>query len=205
MNLPFQSVDDEPEIIAAKKLLARATGLYSAEGDSFETAQRSRLVLDLEGVKGDLHAGYSRKSGGREPWYARGTEMRNERQLSIVSDAELTEVARRMGLAEINPEWIGANLVLDGVPRLSMLPRGTLLFFRGGVTIKIDGQNAPCRVAGAMVAKHAAMADQEAGALAFAKTAKRLRGLVGWVEKAGVIETGEEVSVRLPEQWIYSA
>ena len=76
----------------------------------------------------DFHAGHTRRSGGREPWYPRGTEMRNERQLSIVAADELAMVAERMAIAEIRPEWIGANLVLEGVPRLSMLPSGTLLF-----------------------------------------------------------------------------
>ena len=47
------------------------------------------------------------------------------------------------------------------------------------------------------------MADHEAGALMFPKAAKRLRGLVAWVEKPGRIARGEAVSVRIPEQWIY--
>jgi hypothetical protein len=49
------------------------------------------------------------------------------------------------------------------------------------------------------------MADVEAGALLFPQTAKRLRGLVSWVEKPGRIVEGEEISVRVPEQWIYAA
>ena len=68
--------------------------------------------------------------------------------MSIVASDELDIVAARMGIAEIKAEWIGANLVLDGVPRLSMLPSGTLLFFEGGVTIKVDAQNGPCRITG---------------------------------------------------------
>ena len=39
--------------------------------------------------------------------------------------------------------------------------------------------------------------------LQFSPAAKRLRGLVAWVEKPGRIEADEEVSVRIPEQWIY--
>ena len=88
----------------------------------------------------------------------RGTEIRNERQLSIVASDELAVVANRMGLAELKPEWIGANLVLEGLPNLSMLPAGTLLFFKGGVTLKVDGQNKPCRYAGRSIAENAAHA-----------------------------------------------
>ena len=84
-----------------------------------------------------------------------------------------------------------------------MLPSGTLLFFKGGVTIKVDGQNKPCRYAGESIAENAGMPDREAGSLLFPKVAKRLRGLVAWVEKPGRIATGEGISVRVPEQWIY--
>lgn len=204
MNIPFERVDEESEIVPAKKLLGKVSGLFVAEGDSFETVETDSLQLGLKGIKGDLHSGFSRKSGGREPWYSRGTKMRNERQLSIISSDELAIVARRMELPGIKPEWIGANMTIDGVPQLSMIPSGTLLFFRGGVTIKVDSQNAPCRVAGASVARNAHMADEAIGALEFPKAAKRLRGLVAWVEKPGVITRGEDVSVRIPEQWIYN-
>ena len=112
-------------------------------------------------------------------------------------------VADRMGIAEISPEWIGANLVLDGIPHLSMLPAGALLFFKNGATVKVDAQNGPCRIAGKQGALRAGLADIEGGALLFPKAAKRLRGLVAWVEKPGRLALGEEVSVRVPEQWIY--
>lgn len=196
-------LDGEPEIVPARKLSARVAGVYVAPFDHFETRATEALALGFEGIDGDFHAGHTRRSGGREPWYPRGTEMRNERQLSIVAPDELAIVASRMGLDEIRPEWIGANLLLEGLPHLSMLPSGTFLFFKGGVTLKIDGQNHPCRLAGRSIAENAGMADHDAGSLLFPKMAKRLRGLVAWVEKPGCIVAGEEISVRVPEQWIY--
>lgn len=202
---PTMRLEGEPEILPGRKLAARAAGVYTAQSDHFVTRAVETLPLSFEGIAGDFHAGHTRRSGGREPWYPRGTEMRNERQLSIVAPDELATIAERMGLAEIRPEWIGANLLLEGVPMLSMLPAGTMLFFKGGVTIKIDGQNAPCRIAGRSIAEHARMADHDAGSLLFPKVARRLRGLVAWVEKPGVVSAGEEVSVRVPEQWIYRA
>jgi hypothetical protein len=202
-NRPEENRPAADEILPARKLAGRVSGLFVALTDHFETVAVETLPLGYEGIAADLHAGLVRKSGAREPWYKRGTEMRNERQLSIVAPDELAVVAGRMGLAEIRPEWIGANMTIDGVPRLSMLPSGTLLFFKGGVTIKVDAQNGPCRFAGRQVAIRAGMADVEAGALEFPKAAKRLRGLVAWVEKPGTIAMGEEVSVRVPEQWIY--
>ncbi|HTV67307.1 MAG TPA: molybdenum cofactor sulfurase [Rhizobiaceae bacterium] len=192
-----------PEILPAKKLLGHVAGTFVAPFDHFETRAVERLELSFEGIAGDFHAGYTRKSGGREPWYGRGTEMRNERQLSIVAPDELAIVAERMSLPEIKPEWIGANLLLSGIPQLSMLPAGTMLFFKGGVTLKIDAQNGPCRIAGRSIAENAKMPDHDAASLLFPKVAKRLRGVVAWVEKPGAVANGEDVSVRVPEQWIY--
>ena len=199
----FARTEDGPQIIPPRKLLGEVAGVYAAPFDHFLTRETDEITLTFEGVEGDFHAGITRRSGGREPWYPRGTEIRNERQISIVAPDELAEIARRMEIREVRPEWVGANLLISGVPRLSMLPSGTLLFFQGGVTIKVDAQNGPCRVAGRAVAENAGMPDHEAGALLFPKAAKRLRGLVGWVEKPGLIKRGEQVSVRIPEQWIY--
>jgi len=193
------------DIVPAKKLLASVDAVLTATGEDFVTEAVEALDLGFDGIPGDFHAGVTRRSGGREPWYPRGTEMRNERQLSIVAADELAEIAVAMGIGRIEPEWIGANLVLGGVPRLSMLPSGTLLFFSGGVTIKVDAQNGPCRLAGRSVARNAGMEDIEAGALLFPKYGRRLRGLVAWVEKPGRIARGEQVSVCIPEQWIYGA
>ncbi len=193
----------QDDIVPGRKLAARAAGVYSATGEGFETRVVDELVLDYAGIRDDFHFGITRRSGGREPWYARGTEMRNARQVSIIAADEMAVVAERMGIAMIEPGWIGANLVIEGVPNLSMLPAGSLLFFKGGATLKVDAQNHPCRFAGRLLAERAGMADPEAGAIAFAKMAKRLRGLVAWVEKPGAVRAGEEISVRVPEQWIY--
>ncbi|MER9349362.1 MOSC domain-containing protein [Mesorhizobium sp. M0227] len=201
----FPEAEKPTEIIPARKLVAKAAALYVAPSDHFQTRPVDELRLGFDGISGDFHAGPTRRSGGREPWYPRGTEMRNERQISIIAADELAIVAERMDLTEIKPEWIGANLVIEGVPNLSMLPAGTLLFFKGGVTIKVDAQNGPCRIAGRSIAENAGMVDVEAGALLFPKMAKRLRGVVAWVEKPGTVKTGEEISVRVPEQWIYKA
>jgi len=195
---------DRIEILPARKLAGRVAGTYIAAGNSFETQARDALDLSFDGIEGDFHSGATRRSGGREPWYARGTEIRNERQISIIAPDEIAVAAERMGLAEILPEWLGANLAIEGVRRLSMIPSGTLMFFEGGATLKVDGQNKPCRIAGRAIAEGAGMADREAGALLFPKSAGRLRGLVAWVEKPGTIRPGEAVSLRLPEQWIYA-
>jgi hypothetical protein len=201
----FPQTEPLPEIVPGRKLSARVAGLYAARRGSFQSQAVEAIEFGFDGIPGDYHGGPTRRSGGREPWYPRGTEMANNRQVSLVAPDELALVAERMGLARIEPEWIGANLLVEGVPQFSMLPSGTLLFFKGGATLKVDGQNHPCRIAGQGIAENVGAADPEGLALSFVKAAKRLRGVVAWVEKPGRVVPGEEISVRLPEQWIYRA
>ena len=185
----------------AIKLKGIVAGLYRTEGKGFVTSPVDGLDLGFDGIPADAHGGPTRKTGGREPWYPRGTEIRNERQLSILSRVELAEVAETLAIPELRPEWIGGNLTLDGIPRLSELPPRTLLFFENGVTIKIDGDNGPCRLSGRSIAKHyPERTDIEFG---FVQAARHKRGLVAWVEKPGRISLGETFEARLPEQWIY--
>jgi len=198
-------VVSEAEIVPPRKLAARVVAVFVASSGTFETRAVDALNLGFEGIEGDFHAGHTRFSGGREPWYRRGTEIRNGRQLSIVAPDELATIAKRMGVVEVRPEWIGANLLVEGVPNLSMLPPGALLFFAGGATLRIDARNGPCRVSGRAIARNADMEDADAGSLLFPKVARRLRGLVAWVEKPGRVLPGEGISVHVPEQWIWRA
>ena len=189
------------DIVPAQKIRGVVVGLFHAPGGTFETQPIDRLALTYEGIPGDRHAGLLRPSGPREPWYPRDTEMRNERQLSILGVEELGEVAADLQLDRLAAEWIGGNIVLSGVPHLSLIPPRTLLMFEGGVTIRIDGDNGPCRKSGASIASHVeGRGDIEFG---FVKAAKRKRGLLGWVERAGTIAMGEAVTLRIWEQWIY--
>lgn len=192
-----------PEIIAGRRIKGRVTAVLQAAGKDFLSVPVEGLALGFDGISGDFHAGQTRQSGGREPWYPRGTEMRNERQLSIVAADELALAAGEMGIDRIEPGWIGANLVLGGIPLLSMLPPRSLMFFEGGVTLKVDGQNAPCRLAGGAIAANFPDRDATSLALSFKDAARRRRGLVAWVEKPGRIANGEAVTVLLPEQWNY--
>lgn len=190
-------------IYAAKRFEASLAGLYASLDGELASQPVESLDLTYEGIAGDRHGGLTRQSGGREPWYPRGTEMRNERQLSLVCADELARAAKAMEIERIAPEWIGANMVLSGIKDLSKLPPRTLLFFEGGATIKIDGQNAPCRFAGDEIAKNYPDHNAKALALAFPKRAAGLRGLVGWVEKPGTVRAGQSVTVQVPEQWIW--
>lgn len=178
-------------------------GVYHTPApEDFQTAALEALTVGFQGIEGDRHAGFTRLSGGREPWYARGTEMCNERQISILSPDELAEVARRMEIPQLKPEWIGGNITVSGIASLSLLPPRTRLVFEGGTVIRVDGDNAPCRFAGAAIAAH--NPGREGLDLLFPQKARRLRGLVGYIEKPGTIRQGEAVEAHIPEQWIYT-
>jgi hypothetical protein len=167
-----------------------------ADGGTFVSRPVEKLTLDFTGVPGDYHASSTRRSTSREPWYPRGTEIRNDRQLTIVSIEELVEVAALMEIAEIAPEWIGANLVFSNIPDLTLLPHGARLMFTGGATLAVEGENAPCRVAGKSIGDH--VPGREGFDLLFPKVGRGKRGLVASVERPGIIRAGETVTVRLP-------
>ena len=192
---------DHVVIHPPRRLTARLVATLSTpQPDEFETEPVETLDLALEGISGDRHAGFTRAAGAREPWHRRGDEIRSGRQLSIVSPEELWEIGHALGLPPLEPGWIGANLMIEGVARLSFLPAGTRLFFPSKACVVVEGQNAPCRHAGRAVGRRTGRPGDE---LSFPKAAKRLRGLVASVERAGPVSAGAAVTIHLPEQWIY--
>jgi hypothetical protein len=193
---------DDLEIAPKFKVEGVVEGVFQTTSpEDFQTVPVEALELTFEGVPGGRHAGFTRKSGGREPWYARGTEMCNERQISLLSVEELGLIAERMELTKLSSEWIGGNITFSGIPNFSKVPPRTRLVFEGGAVIRVDGDNAPCRVAGNAIAAN--NPGREGLDLLFPQKARRLRGLVGYVEVPGVIKAGEKIIAHIPEQWIY--
>ncbi|WP_036221671.1 MOSC domain-containing protein [Maritalea myrionectae] len=188
--------------LPAQKFTAEIADLFLAAGDDFISASVPELELSFEGIVGDHHAGLTRKSGGREPWYKRGTEMRNERQVSLLSVEEVAIIAERLDVEQIDAGRIGANMLVQGLPQFSQVPPRTQIFFPSGAVLRIDGYNAPCKIAGAALqADYEAREDIELG---FVKAAEELRGLVAWVERPGIVRQGDEIKVRVWPQQIYN-
>lgn len=188
------------ERLDAQMVTARLEGVFIARGDQVASTPVERLTLTYAGIPGDRHSGMTRLSGAREPWYARGTPMRNERQLSILSAEELAEVAVAMAIPQLKPEWIGASLLLSALPGLSKLPPRSILMFPSGAAIRIDGDNGPCRDSGRSIVAATGVAEHE---FSFVKAAKGKRGLVGWVEREGEISPGDTIKIRVWAQEIY--
>ena len=139
-------IPEEFRIAPKFKVDGKVEGVYrTVSPDDFQTTAADSLELTFEGVPGDRHAGFIRKSGGREPWYPRGTDMCNERQVSILAVDELSEVAARMEIDDLRSEWIGGNILISAIPNLTRIPPRTRLVFEGGTVVRVDGDNAPCR------------------------------------------------------------
>lgn len=193
----------EPDVIPGQKREGRVLGVYitsDRRSEGFQTAPSARLQLALDGVPGSRHQGWTMLADARVPYLPRGTTMRGTRAVSLVSAEDMREAAHRLNVTDLDPRWIGANIVIEGIERFSFLPRGTRLFFESGAILTIEAQNAPCRFAGAAIARHTSRADIE---LEFPKVAKRLRGVVASVEHPGMVTAAGVVTARIPEQWLY--
>lgn len=171
--------------------------LCAADPDSIVSAPVAQLELDFGGVLGDRHHGLTRPSNTRQlRYYPRGTTIRNRRQLSVVAVDELTEIAEQLGLPYLEPGWLGANLLVDGVPALSALPIGTRLLFAGGAGLVCEGVNQPCRLPAEVIQAQFPWSRAQAG---FVKAAYGRRGIVASVELPAPIASGEAFTVHLPE------
>lgn len=193
-----------PEVRPAMRRqgVANLVAVASGKGKwEFLTTPVERLDLLFEGIAGSRHVGFTRPSDVRAPYVPRNTPIRNTRAVSIVSGEDMSIAAAALDLERIDPCWIGANVVIDGIDRLSFLPRGTHLMFEGGAILIVEDQNHPCRIAGKRIQDHVpGRTDIELG---FPKLAKGRRGLVASVEKPGTIVSGKAVEALIPEQWIY--
>lgn len=177
------------------------SGLYlGLQNNTHITTPQPQVLATFAGFAGDQHAGLTRKADSRTPFYPRGTLIRNERQVTIVSPAELAQSAAAMGIPEIRPEWIGANVLLDGIPHLTLLPPGTRLFFASGAVLLVTGENQPCTIAGRAI-------EEQVGkpglAQLFPKAAIQRRGLTATVEHPGLICAGDAVTVEVYTQTAY--
>jgi hypothetical protein len=92
--------------------------------DRINAQPRERIEFEFAGAPGTHHHGETRKSCSRvKMLYAPGTEIRNTRQLSILTQEELDAIAAGLGLEALNPAWLGASMVLRGIPDFSHVPR----------------------------------------------------------------------------------
>jgi MOSC domain-containing protein YiiM len=156
----------------------------------------TEMPLTFAGFQGEVHAGETRPSCSRvTKQHPKNTTIRNVRQLCVVSAEEMAEVARDMGLAAMDYAWVGASLVLEGIPDLTHLPPSSRLQGPDGVTLVVDMENLPCQEPAVTIDK--ALPGQGKG---FKTAAQGKRGVTAWVEREGTLRLGDEVRLHIPAQ-----
>jgi len=175
---------------------ATVVSVHAGESDQTSMKQPTAIVVELDGVVGDHHRSYTRKTWAGDK-QAKGTIRRNERQWSAMSIQELAEIRAAMDLVEpLTGAALGANICLDGVAELSRLPKGTVLRFPSGAELMVAEYNPPCLGMGTRLARaYKTNSGKPLENTAFSKAAKLTRGLVGVVEVAGIINVGDEVEI----------
>lgn len=190
-----------------KKLTGVLTGIFISSSSSSLVTKRKEIVRVLDnGLEGDKHAGWFRGADARVKHYTKGTKIWNSRQISIVSEEELKEVAEAMKIPQVKPEWLGVNICLKGIPRLSLLPPRTKIFipdYYGGedVGLFVTALNKPCTHPGAVIQDN--YPDVNGLECRFPKAAHNKRGVVAVVERGGRIKEGSTVSIWIPDQSVY--
>ncbi len=153
-------------------------------------------TLTFAGIPGEAHGGLTRPSCSRVvSQHPKGTEIRNTRQLSVVSAEELSEIAADCGLASLNPALVGASLVIKGIPDFTHLPPSSRLQMPDGATLVVDMENRPCHLPAKPInADHPGAGDK------FKAAAKGKRGVTAWVEREGKMRVGDTVTLHVPDQ-----
>ncbi len=178
-----------------RPFFARAQLLLADQPGSFVSRPVDHWEFQWGGIPGDRHFGLTKPAGSREPWYPAGTVIANRRQLTVVGALELAAIADQLGLAACRGEWLGANVVLDGVPAVTDLPAGTRMLWPSGASLAVEGENRPCRHPGQVIAEATGRVELAAR---FVAAARGRRGVICIVEHPGPARSGEMVTVFLP-------
>lgn len=171
-------------------------GLVPDRDAALESDARTALRATFAGPAGEAHGGLTRPSCSRVlDQYPRGTEIRNTRQFTLLSQDELDRIAAAMALERLDPALLGATMVIAGIPDFSHLPPSSRLQGAGGATLVVDMQNRPCTLpARPIETRHPGFGRR------FKPAAAGLRGLTAWVEREGSFTLGEAIRLHIPDQ-----
>lgn len=175
-------------------------GRVSEAGGGLRADALEAVEATLDGFSGEAHGGATRPSCSRvSTQYKRGTVIRNVRQLTILSAEELADIATRMGMDHIDPAWLGASMVVKGIPDFSHVPPSSRLMAESGVGITIDMENRPCIYPGREIEKEAAGFGK-----GFKPAAKGRRGVTAWIEHGGRLAVGDDLVLHVPDQPVWA-
>ena len=156
----------------------------------------NHAFADYDGFEGDYHQGLTRAScvrvTGQHPV---GTEIRNVRQLTILSEEELESIAAEIALDKLDPTLLGASMILRGIPDFSHVPPSSRLQTQEGTTLVVDMQNLPCNLPAREIEK-----ESPGHSKGFKAAARGRRGVCSWVERPGPLRIGDRMRRHVPAQ-----
>ncbi len=163
------------------------------------SSEMGQAEVGYDGLPGESHGGLTRKSCARVlQQYPRGTEIRNVRQITILSEEDMAATARDMGLDRLEPEWVGASLIIKGIPDFTMIPPSSRLISQSGLGLVVDMENAPCTLSARSIEQFA----PGYGKL-YKQAAQNRRGVTAWVERPGPLHIGDVLQLHAPPNRIY--
>lgn len=167
---------------------------------ALESQVLTEMKVSFAGPEGEAHGGLTRPACSRvRAQYPAGTEIRNTRQLSILSAEDLAAIAAEMGLERLDPALVGANMVIEGIPDFSHLPPSSRLQGAGGATVVVDMNNRPCTLPERPIeTRHPGFGK------AFKPAANARRGITAWVEREGSFTVGETIRLHIPDQPVWA-
>lgn len=171
-------------------------GVVPDRAAALQAQQRERLNLSFAGPEGEDHGGLTRPSCSRVlSQYPRDTVIRNTRQLCVMSAEEIAAIAAEMGVGVLDPSYMGASLVIEGVADFTHVPPSSRLQSASGATIVVDMENRPC-----VLPARGIEDDMPGHGAAFKAAAKNRRGVTAWVEREGTLALGEQMRLHIPDQ-----
>ncbi|MEM9580769.1 MAG: MOSC domain-containing protein [Pseudomonadota bacterium] len=173
-------------------------GSVADRDTALTSAPLEKMPLSFAGAEAEDHAGLTRASCVRvKTQYAQGTQIRNTRQLSVVSQEQLDLIAKDMGLSQLSPHLIGASLVISGIPDWTHVPPSARLVDEdpSGPGLVVDMENRPCTLPARYIE-----ADHPGFGKAFKPAAFGRRGVTMWVEKEGTLRLGQSLRLHIPDQ-----
>lgn len=175
-------------------------GVVPDRDADLRSSPSTEVKVLFRGFEGEDHGGETRMSCSRvTSQYKKGTVIRNTRQVSMVSAEELEDIAARMQVPVFDPVWIGAGMVISGIPDFSHIPPSSRLQCESGATFTVDMENRACSLPIPIIEQ-----DIKGAGSAFLSAAKGRRGVTAWVEREGVVRLGDSVRLHIPDQraWV---
>ena len=171
-------------------------GVVPDRAAALKAQPRESLNLSFAGPEGEDHGGLTRPSCSRVlSQHPRDTVIRNTRQMCVMSAEEIAAIAAAMGIASLDPVYMGATMVIEGISDFTHVPPSSRLQGPSGATIVIDMENRPCTLPSREIE-----ADMPGLGKAFKPAAKGRRGVTAWVEREGILHVGDRLRLHVPDQ-----